>query len=187
MTPRALTLSNAHGHDGDGARKVTLMDSHTTWTGSHTWVDLSNRRRYVERMSLRLTGAAAALLALGALVAGCGGDDAPATPAAINQTGGPGSTAPSPLPAATTPAAADVGGLVCKALAEILADNAISPFIPEAAVAQFGLKTLADDPTRVRELAESADAAAVAQCPADRTAVLGLAKRDSLRTILTTG
>lgn len=143
-------------------------------------------------MPARLALAAFLLLAT-TVASGCTGGSgssaatAAGTAAVAASTTSAGADA-SPAAAGETVTSVDVGELVCTALAEIVADDKAAPYIPDAAIAQFGIKTLGSaDGAAYPAIVAGADAAATAQCPADRDAVLAIAERDSLSSMLTDG
>jgi len=128
---------------------------------------------------------------------GCGGgegsDDTAASAAALasdlaSVRSGDVTAAPESMVAeAGTMTEAEIGDLVCTALAAIVADMAVTPYAPEAVQAQFGLKTLASSDAALSDPATftaGADAAATSQCPEDRTVVLAAAEQDSLAAML---
>ncbi len=133
-------------------------------------------------------------------VAACGGDDAgdasddlASAQALASELGEvvPGEDLNAESAAAALPPAGitetEIEGLVCTALAEIVADiEVVGDPLPDAITAQFALKVLGSELgiANAPAIAAGADAAAAAGCPEDLATVLAAAEQDSLAVML---
>jgi hypothetical protein len=83
--------------------------------------------------------------------------------------------------ASAAPASADIATLVCDGLKAITADMATTKYVPEAVIAQVGIRTLANaEPDQYQAIITGADAAAKAKCPTEYAAVVKASGKSSL-------